>query len=177
MRVRVRIEDRVRDVEVLRDASGRTAVSVDGKPVAAEIREVPGGLLVALDGRLWDVVVGTDGSERMVASGPWRTLVTVVDEHARRVAEPPRSRGARVEAVGALKSPMPCRVVRVLVAAGDAVRAGQPLVVVEAMKMESELRAPADARVEAVLVEPGASVERDAPLVTFSSAEPGSTAR
>ena len=67
-----------------------------------------------------------------------------------------------------LRAPMPGRVVRVLCAAGDAVRAGQPLIVVEAMKMENELRAAGDATIADVHVVEGASVEGRALLVTFA---------
>ena len=56
-------------------------------------------------------------------------------------------------------APMPGRVVRVLVAAGDQVDARQPVVVVEAMKMENELRAPRAGRVKEIAVAPGTSVE------------------
>jgi biotin carboxyl carrier protein len=62
---------------------------------------------------------------------------------------------------------MPGRVVRVLVAAGDRVGAGQPLVVVEAMKMENELRAPADGVVTKVGVEAGAAVDTGAVLIVI----------
>ena len=56
-------------------------------------------------------------------------------------------------------APMPGRVLRVLVATGDAVEARQPVVVVEAMKMENELRSPKTGRVKDVAVAAGASVE------------------
>jgi len=58
-----------------------------------------------------------------------------------------------------IAAPMPGRVVRVLVGAGDAVEARQPVVVVEAMKMENELRAPRAGRIREVAVTPGTSVE------------------
>ena len=64
-----------------------------------------------------------------------------------------------------MKSPMPGRVVRLLASAGDRVTVGQPLVVVEAMKMENELRAPADGVVKKVNVEAGAAVETGAVLI------------
>jgi biotin carboxyl carrier protein len=64
-----------------------------------------------------------------------------------------------------VNAPMPGKVVRVLVAAGDAVKARQSLVVVEAMKMENELRAARDGRVREVLVSEGQSVDAGAPLV------------
>jgi biotin carboxyl carrier protein len=64
-------------------------------------------------------------------------------------------------------APMPGKVVRVLVRTGDAVRASQPLVVVEAMKMENELRAGQDGRVAAIHVQEGASVEAGALVVVI----------
>lgn len=64
-------------------------------------------------------------------------------------------------------APMPGRIARVLVAPGDAVKARQPLVVVEAMKMENELRARAAARVKDVLVAEGALVEAGRVLVVL----------
>ncbi len=58
-----------------------------------------------------------------------------------------------------IAAPMPGKIVRVLVAAGDEVKARQGLVVVEAMKMENELRAVRDGRVREVSVVEGQSVE------------------
>ena len=66
---------------------------------------------------------------------------------------------------GRVTSPMPGRAVRVLVAVGDKVTAGQAVVVVEAMKMENELRAPKDGTVTQVLVQEGAAIESGAALV------------
>jgi len=62
-------------------------------------------------------------------------------------------------------APMPGKVVKLLVRAGDEVKARQGLVVVEAMKMENELRSPKDGRVSEVLVAEGASVEAGRLLV------------
>ncbi len=66
---------------------------------------------------------------------------------------------------------MPGRVVRVLVAAGDRVAAGQGLAVVEAMKMENEVAAPAAGVVSDVRAAPGDSVEAGAVLVTLTAEE------
>jgi 3-methylcrotonyl-CoA carboxylase alpha subunit len=66
---------------------------------------------------------------------------------------------------------MPGRVVQLLVAAGEAVRQGQPLIVVEAMKMEHTIAAPRDGTVEAVRYAVGDLVEEGAELIVL--AEPG----
>ncbi len=63
-----------------------------------------------------------------------------------------------------LVTPMPGKVVKVLVRAGDAVKQGQALVVVEAMKMENELRSPKDGKVAELLVAEGQAVEANTRL-------------
>jgi biotin carboxyl carrier protein len=64
-----------------------------------------------------------------------------------------------------ITSPMPGRVLKVLVAEGDEVAVGQSVVVVEAMKMENELVTTRAGRVKVVHVQPGATVESGAALV------------
>jgi pyruvate carboxylase subunit B len=62
-------------------------------------------------------------------------------------------------------APMPGLVIRVNVSPGDAIEAGQGVVVMEAMKMENELRATTPGTVKSVKVTPGTAVERGALLV------------
>ena len=64
-------------------------------------------------------------------------------------------------------APMPGLIVRVDVAVGDTVEAGQGVVVMEAMKMENELRATAPGKVRSVEVGPGTAVEKGALLVSL----------
>jgi biotin carboxyl carrier protein len=72
--------------------------------------------------------------------------------------------GGGLEAVSA---PMPGKVVRVLVSAGDSVTAGQGLVVVEAMKMQNEMKASRAGRVSAITAREGATVNAGEVLVTI----------
>ncbi len=89
--------------------------------------------------------------------------VTVDDPRA------PRARaGRRLDSdsgSGRVAAPMPGRIVKVLVTAGDAVTAGQPLLVMEAMKMENEIRAPKAGTVADLRVAEGASVDAHAVLL------------
>jgi biotin carboxyl carrier protein len=66
-----------------------------------------------------------------------------------------------------LSAPMPGKIVRVLVKKGDVVTARQPVVVVEAMKMENELRASRDGTVAEIQVSEGMSVEAGALLLVI----------
>jgi len=71
----------------------------------------------------------------------------------------------------AVVSPMPGKLVKVLVEAGQQVKAGEPLLVLEAMKMEHTLRASADAVVERTFGREGDVVAQRAVLVSFASTE------
>ena len=124
-----------------------TVSLIDGgaaREIRLHHREDPRAVGVEIHGRLYDAVVSR-------ATGTTGTTGTT---------------GA-TGATGAssIKAPMPGRVVRVLVAVGDDVRARQAVVVVEAMKMENELRSPRDGVVKEITVSPGAAVESGAVLV------------
>ncbi len=69
-----------------------------------------------------------------------------------------------VEGRQVVASPMPGRIVKVLVKVGDEVKRGEGLVVVEAMKMENEMKSPKDGRVVELLVTEGQAVEGNAKL-------------
>ena len=67
----------------------------------------------------------------------------------------------------AVNAPMPGNILKVNVKTGDAVKAGQVLVVLEAMKMENEIMAPKAGTVTQVLVSKGSTVDTGAPLVVI----------
>ena len=146
---------------------------VDGEPVHATISRVPGTpeVRTRIDGRSATVAVDqfTAGSWRVVDQG-LVVDVEALDERTRHI----RSLGGAARAAGgggALKAPMPGLVVRLTVAEGDRVAAGQGLVVLEAMKMENELKAQAAGVVRAVRVSVGQAVEKGAVLLELDPAE------
>ena len=83
-------------------------------------------------------------------------------------AAPKAAPAATVPAgANAVKAPMPGNILKVAVKAGDSVKKGALLCVLEAMKMENEILAPADGTIDTVAVAPGATVATDAVLVTY----------
>src|SRR5262249_24629745 len=121
--------------------------------------------LVCHTGRGYEVVVApTPGSpsEFMVTVGTVPVVVTV--NGRRRGGRTDLHRGT-ASGPQRITAPMPGKIVRVLVKTGDPVRIRQPLVVVEAMKMENELRAGRDGIVGEVQAREGQSVDAGALLV------------
>lgn len=62
---------------------------------------------------------------------------------------------------------MPGKIVKVMVGVGDVVKAGQPILIMEAMKMENEMRATAEVKIKDILVKPADSVESGQTLVVY----------
>ena len=125
----------------------------------------PGVLHVTVAGRSHPVHVARDGG-RWYIHFDGRTLDYQVVLPDRPRAGPSRPSGAD------LSAPMPGSVTQVLVGAGDTVTAGQPLVIIEAMKMEHVIRAPRVGRVHAVHIRPGDQVEGGATLVDLAPEPP-----
>ena len=84
------------------------------------------------------------------------------------VAAPSAAPAASLAAGEPVKAPMPGVVLKVQVQQGQAVKAGQVLVIMEAMKMENEIVAPKDGTVAQIVAAKGASVESGAPLVILA---------
>ena len=93
--------------------------------------------------------------------------VTILNQRQKMEAELFGSGGAE-EDLGDVKAPMPGMVLRVEVKTGDVVEVGQPLLVIEAMKMENEIRATKAGTVAEVLCSPQQAVERDDLLIRLN---------
>lgn len=168
MKYHVTIGDR--DLEVTIDGEH---VQVDGRPVRARLEPVTGTPQVRLhlDGRVETLAIAGRGDDgwRLVDRGAVRD-VSAIDErtaHIRSLA----ALGRGTQHGGVVKAPMPGMVLRILVAEGDRVSAGQGLVVLEAMKMENELKAPAAGRVSRIAVTQGGAVDKGAVLVELDGEE------
>jgi biotin carboxyl carrier protein len=146
--------------------SGALEVHVAGRRVSADVVVVGRQLSVIVDGQVVDLTTeGAPPELGAIASGQ-RAYVRVESERDR--AADAAKRGARASGEKLALSPMPGRVVKVLVRAGESVAAGQPLVVMEAMKMENEIRSRMAGTVARVHVLAGDTVEGNARLVTLS---------
>ena len=139
-----------------RAAAARVAVG-GGEPVAAALT---GPFTLTYGGRTTSFEAARDG----------RTLWLGRDGHAWALSEHVRAEGGGASAAagdGVLRSPMPGTVLAVKTAEGDLVEAGQPLVVVEAMKMEHTVTAPLAGVVAKLPVRAGAQVALDAVLAVI----------
>lgn len=169
---RVRVGEREHQVEVTIE-DGERRVVVDGEPyevesAGANVHRVSPG--EAGGGRQVEVTLGDGPRAREGAVGGIRAQLVVQTEQEAQLAESLGKRGGGVGS-GSLTAPMPGRVVKILVTAGEQVEQGAPAVIVEAMKMENELHAPATGEVTRVEVAEGDTVDAGQILVQIAVAE------
>ena len=122
-------------------------------------------LSVLIDGVRKQFTVMSHGAETAVFldGSSWR--LTEIDPLEARADEDPMA--------GRLSAPTPGRVAQLMVEPGTRVRRGQPLIIIEAMKMEHTVVAPADGVIEAVRYAPGDLVEEGAELIALASGDQG----
>jgi biotin carboxyl carrier protein len=171
METRLRHGERTIIVELTDPPDG--PVTVDGH--AHAVRQLARRPIRAADGGSGvELALAIDGGVRraVIVRQADRVLVAVDGRaHAFGLGEAPRRVSAAAGA-SVVVAPMPGKVVRVLVSAGDRVEAGQALVVLEAMKMETMLRAEIAGTVSVIGAEPGVMVDAGVVLVELAPPQP-----
>jgi biotin carboxyl carrier protein len=156
MKFEVRIGGNTRIVELDRNAD-HWRITLDGLPLDADAVEIaPNTFSILLRGQSHEIRVTPSPNGTL-------TLQSSLEEFTAEVVDPRAWSGRRHSALEAegrqqVVAPMPGKVVRLLVKAGDTVEAGQGLLVIEAMKMQNEIRSPKSGVVERLLVQEGQAV-------------------
>jgi biotin carboxyl carrier protein len=149
------------------------SVTLGGRTVTASVTETGGrwSLLIGQPeggrpevARSFEIAIEPRAGGELIVHVNGRAVGVTIDTRRKRRRQSPAATATGPTAVVA---PMTGRIVKLLVAPGDVVEALQPLVVVEAMKMENELRAPRAGSVTDVRVSEGKSVEANAVLMVI----------
>lgn len=153
----------------------RISVTVDGYTYEVDLDQQPNGELqmtVWVDGQAYAVVAPdlraplSEMEWFIVANRPYEVMIdpdlawirSAWGIHSLEVQDLESSLPRPASGDGRIKAPIPGQITRVLAAVGDEVALGEPLLVLEAMKMENEIRAPRAGRVKALNVSAGQRV-------------------
>lgn len=117
---------------------------------------------ITVDGIAYDVVV------EEIEAGSAPATPAAKPAPAAKTAPKPAAPAAGKSGAVAVKAPMPGTLMKINVKVGDAVKKGDVLCVLEAMKMENDIMAPQDGVVASIEVAQGASVATEAVLVTLN---------
>jgi biotin carboxyl carrier protein len=170
-RFSVELAGQEREITVEPLEGGRFSITNGGRTRIVEARRVAGNERASTwslmpEGGGPAILVDVDGSAPDLSVTLDNVTVPIRLMDARRklaaVVNRPQASGPVL-----VKSPMPGKIVKVLVIKGDEVKSGQGVAVVEAMKMENELKAPRDGKVASIGANEGAAVEAGQTLVTI----------
>lgn len=109
-------------------------------------------------------VLGQDTEYTVFTRNSFRTIKIFNDEM---LLHESLKKGGGLAGDAQLKAGMPGKIIEIFAKAGEEVKAGKPLLIMEAMKMENEMRASSDVKIKEICVKQGDSVESGAILIKF----------
>lgn len=158
-----KFQDRTYKITLEVEGKG-TEVEIEGKKILVEFQKIDENFYsILLGGRSIEVGILKKGKRVDVfVDGDLYEFESISDR------EREKAKGV-VSGIQEIKSPMPSRVVKILKKSDEEVKEGEGVIVIEAMKMESELKSPIEGKVKEVKVKEGDAVESGTVLLVVSS--------
>ncbi len=166
----MKFEANISDVSIHVELSDKDSTFKSGKLEGTyAFIEQNGRYLLRIGTKLYKIDnVSYNGSDiEFSINGKWH-IVSVKDEQELLLDRLGFKTGAAL-AEGSLKAPMPGKILDILVSEGDEVTKGQPVVILEAMKMENELKSAIDGTITSIAVEVGQSLEKNALILEIEN--------
>lgn len=162
----IKINDRIAKVEIIKEEGNILEVLVDGKKYDIDIVQVDAGYSVLHKNKSYNLeIIEGEHNRKFRVNTLYKSFdVDIVDAEYR--YQESRNKSKQLEGNNVISSPMPGRIVRIPVKEGQEVEAGQTVIVVSAMKMESEYKSPKKGIVKNVHVKEGDVVNGHQPLIT-----------
>ncbi len=166
MSLEIKINDRTTTVKLISQNGNLLEIEVDGKIYRVDLLHTPDGTFSIIEsGKSYNIeLVPKNQPKKYTAHTLYHTYdVEIVDAEARYLINRGSNGAASLEKT--ILSPMPGKVVKVLLKEGDVVQKGETVVIIAAMKMESEYKSPADGVIKKVNVKEGDTIEGNQVLV------------
>jgi biotin carboxyl carrier protein len=164
MPTEIKINDRNALVELISRDGNKVSISIDEKKYDADVVMVENGVYsIIIDNKSYNIeLVRSDNKNYLLNTYSKSYDVEIVDAESKYMKSRRRDDGHE-EAV--ISSPMPGKVVKVMVKVGDEVKAGDTVIIVSAMKMESEYKVKKDRVIKEIKVKEGDTIQANQPLV------------
>jgi biotin carboxyl carrier protein len=166
MQIELPRQERTAEVEILSQDGSRYVFRIDDKEFHVDLIEVSKGIYSLLnEGKSYNVEAIPAGSRTKYTVNTFFQSfdLEIIDAQTKYMRS--RNQGGAADTGNLIRVPMPGKVMEIFVSEGDEVKSGQTLVIVSAMKMESEYKAGRDGRVKKIMVKPGETVDSDQIMV------------
>jgi biotin carboxyl carrier protein len=168
MALEIRLNDRLSNVELVSRDKNQLTIKVDEKTYTLDIIKVEEGIYSALlNGQSYnlEILEKDNAKQYSVSSGAAAYDLEIIDAETRYLLS--RKGNSDEEGGNTISSPMPGKIVKILVKKGEKVVAGQTVIIVSAMKMESEYKAGHDCIIKEIHVKEGDTIEGNQPLLSL----------
>ena len=168
MSLEVRLNDRFSNVELVSKDKNKLQIKVDDKLYELDMVKVEEGMYsILLDGRSYNVeIIEKDSPKEYSVNSPENSYeLEIIDAETRYLMS--RKGNDLGESENMVSSPMPGKIVKIPVKVGDKVEVGQTVIIVSAMKMESEYKAGKEGVIKEVHVSEGDTIEGNQPLISI----------
>jgi biotin carboxyl carrier protein len=159
MAYEIKLGDRIARIELLNRVDNKMIVAVDDQKYELDLVMVEKGVYsIIYNGHSYNIeLIEGEGKKDYIVNTFARSFdVEIIDAESKYLHS--RNQGSDMEGDLNISSPMPGKIIKVPVSIGESVTAGQTLIVVEAMKMQSEFKATGDRVVREILVKEGDTV-------------------
>ena len=171
MSLEIKVKDRTAKIEVLEQKGSVYRVKIDDREYELDVEKVEEGVYSVIHNGAsvnMEMIEGDKANKYNVNAGKEHYDVEIIDAASRYKA----ASGGDLEGGDRfIASPMPGKVVKLLVSEGDKVEKGQTVIIISAMKMESEYKSVFDGVVKKVFVKEGDTTEANSPLVEIEPME------
>jgi biotin carboxyl carrier protein len=169
MAYEIKLEHRTARIELLNRVGNKVLLAVDDRKYELDVIMVVKGIYSILyNGHSYNVelIEGETAKEYIVNTFARSFTAEIIDAETKYLQN--RMKGTETKGANHITSPMPGKVVKIPVSVGDKVSAGQTLIVVEAMKMQSEFKATSDRIIKEILVKEGDTVNTHQVMINLS---------
>jgi len=164
MSYEIKVDDKISDIRIVSRDDSFLEIEVGSKVYKVDIVEVEKGIYsVIYNGISYNIELTSDDKKNYTATTLYNSFnVDIIDAETRYKNSRKKSED---DDHAYISTPMPGKVVKILVKEGDKVKGGDTVIVVSAMKMESEYKVIKDRTITKIMVKEGDNIEGDQPLI------------
>ena len=168
MNLEIKIEERIAQVELLSKEDNKVSISIDNNIYDVDVVMLEDGVYsIILDNKSYNAeLVKDESNKHYIVNTHYTTIpLEIIDMQSKYIMN--RQKGTIQDMQNSISSPMPGKVVKIPVKIGDSLVEGQTVIIIEAMKMQSEYKVHHDCKIKDILVKEGDIIDANQDLIIF----------